>query len=168
MKVTLVAPATDIARRAGNRPKGTPYFHYYKLGIATLAGATPPEIDIEDQTIIADLPRAMLIDVKNVTTRKTFQLSKSLVNIGRGATNDVSIPRNTVSGFHATIEYRDGTYYLEDQRSRNKTLLNGREVQPFTPTRLKSGDEIIFTDNKFIFLISHQIPSGDTTIFREI
>lgn len=47
MKITLVSPATDISRRQGKRPKGTPFFHYYKLGIATLAGATPPELEVE-------------------------------------------------------------------------------------------------------------------------
>ena len=47
MKITFVAPATDVSRRRGRRPSGTPFFHYYKLGIATLAGATPPDFEIE-------------------------------------------------------------------------------------------------------------------------
>ncbi|MCZ7582648.1 MAG: hypothetical protein M5R36_04540 [Deltaproteobacteria bacterium] len=48
MKLTFVAPATDISRRPpGSRPRGTSYFHYYKLGLATVAAVTPPEIDIE-------------------------------------------------------------------------------------------------------------------------
>lgn len=70
MKLTLVAPATDTARRTGNRPKGTPYFHYYKLGIATLAGATPPEIDLEviDETIDLWDPRNHATDAVAVST----------------------------------------------------------------------------------------------------
>jgi radical SAM superfamily enzyme YgiQ (UPF0313 family) len=48
VKITLVSPATDISRRRkGARPRGTPFFHYYKLGLATMAGATPPEFQVE-------------------------------------------------------------------------------------------------------------------------
>jgi hypothetical protein len=118
-------------------------------------------------TVIANVTQAMLIDAKNVTSKKTFPLTKDVTNIGRGQTNDVTIPLKNVSGFHATIEHNDGAYFLIDQRSRNKTLLNDVELAPFTPARLKSGDEITFTDNRFIFLIANQIPSGDTTVWRD-
>jgi len=70
VKLTLVAPASDIARRTGRRPKGTSYFHYYKLGIATLAGATPPEIDLEVIDEMVDLwdPRNHSTDAVAVST----------------------------------------------------------------------------------------------------
>lgn len=55
MKITLVAPATDISRRTGRRTKGTPFFQYYKLGIATIAGATPPEFEVEAIDEFVDL-----------------------------------------------------------------------------------------------------------------
>nr|MBC8362387.1 FHA domain-containing protein [Candidatus Desulfatibia profunda] len=107
-------------------------------------------------------PQAMLIDVKNVTGKKTVLLDKSLIKIGRGVHNDVAIDQHSVSGSHATIQYKDGSYYLEDQRSKNKTRLNGEEIGPNTPIKLKSGDEIVFDIYKFIFLLEQQTPSGDT------
>lgn len=107
-------------------------------------------------------PQAMLIDVKNVTGKKTVLLDKSLIKIGRGVHNDVAIDQHSVSGSHATIQYKDGSYYLEDQRSKNKTRLNGEEISPNTPIKLKSGDEIVFDIYKFIFLLEQQTPSGDT------
>jgi len=55
VKITFVAPATDISRRTGRRPKGTPFFHYYKLGIATLAGATPSDFEVEAVDEMVDL-----------------------------------------------------------------------------------------------------------------
>lgn len=109
------------------------------------------------------MPQALLVDVKNITSKKTLILDKRMINIGRGSNNDVAIPQDTVSGFHATVECRDDTFYLEDQRSTNKTYLNGEELKPYSAKRLKSGDEIIFADYRFVFLIAYQTPAGETT-----
>jgi Mg-chelatase subunit ChlD len=109
------------------------------------------------------IPQALLVDVKNITSKKTLILDKKVTSIGRGSNNDVAIAQDTVSGFHATIEYRNDTFYLEDQRSTNKTYLNGEDIKPYSPKRLKSGDEIIFADFRFVFLIAYQTPAGETT-----
>ena len=107
-------------------------------------------------------PQAMLIDAKNITTKKTFSLSQKLTKIGREADNDVIINEETISSFHATIENRNDSFYLEDQRSKNKTFLNGEEIKPDSPKKLKSGDEIIINIYKFIFLLERQFPTGET------
>jgi pSer/pThr/pTyr-binding forkhead associated (FHA) protein len=104
----------------------------------------------------------MLIDVKNITGKKTLLLNKSVIKIGRGVHNDVAIDQHSVSGSHAAIQYKEGFFYLEDQRSKNRTRLNGEEIAPHTPTKLKSGDEIMIDIHKFIFLLEQQTPSGDT------
>ena len=108
------------------------------------------------------LPQAMLIDIKNITGGKTIMLDKAVSTIGRGVHNDVDIPKTSISGSHATIEYKTGNFFLEDQRSKNTTSLNGKAVEPFSPQKLKSGDEITFDIYKFIFLLEHQTPTGDT------
>lgn len=110
----------------------------------------------------SDLPQAMLIDIKNITGKKTIMLDKMVTTIGRGVHNDVDIPKTAISGSHATIEYKTGNFFLEDQRSKNTTSLNGKAVEPFSPQKLKSGDEITFDIHKFIFLLEHQTPTGDT------
>jgi pSer/pThr/pTyr-binding forkhead associated (FHA) protein/Mg-chelatase subunit ChlD len=142
------------------------------------SGATIINFDEESDTIIYDgadaaikesLPeddltfqRAMLVDVKSITNEKSIILKKRITRIGRGIKNDITIPKETVSGFHATIEYRDGFYCLEDQRSRNKTFLNGEAIAPNSSVKLKSGDEIMFNGCEFVFLLEDQFPSGDT------
>jgi pSer/pThr/pTyr-binding forkhead associated (FHA) protein/Mg-chelatase subunit ChlD len=108
------------------------------------------------------MPQAMLIDIKNITGKKTLILNKSVIKIGRGVHNDVAIDQHSVSGYHAAIQFKEGFFYLEDQRSKNKTRLNGEEIAPHTPTKLKSGDEIMIDIHKFIFLLEQQTPSGDT------
>jgi pSer/pThr/pTyr-binding forkhead associated (FHA) protein len=107
-------------------------------------------------------PQAMLIDVKNITTKKTFLLDKEVIKIGREVNNDVIIPEETISSFHATIVNRNDSFYLEDQRSKNKTFLNGEEIEPYSPKKLKSGDEVMINIYKFIFLLEREFPTGDT------
>ncbi|MBZ0271516.1 B12-binding domain-containing radical SAM protein [bacterium] len=56
MKITLVAPASSVSRRRpGHGPRGTSYFHYYKLGLATIAAATPAPFEIETIDEVLDV-----------------------------------------------------------------------------------------------------------------
>jgi pSer/pThr/pTyr-binding forkhead associated (FHA) protein/Mg-chelatase subunit ChlD len=130
-----------------------------EAGVESPAVIRGEEISSQDASV---MPEAMLIDVKNITGQKTLRLDKKVINIGRGVHNEVSIPQDSVSGSHAVIQYKEGFFYLEDQRSRNKTLLNGDEIAPHAPAKLKSGDEIMINIHKFIFLLEQQTPSGDT------
>ncbi|MBU0988108.1 MAG: FHA domain-containing protein [Proteobacteria bacterium] len=115
-----------------------------------------------DTKVAVDVPQAMLIDVTNITGKKTVLLHKRVTKIGRGVHNEIAIEQSSVSGSHAIIQFREGSFYLEDLRSKNKTCLNGKEITPDTPFKLKSGDEILFDIYKFIFLLEQQTPSGDT------
>lgn len=49
-----------------------------------------------------------------------------------------------VSRLHAAFSLRDGELYVEDLRSTNGTLINGFEIPPERPFRLRHGDEIEF------------------------
>lgn len=120
----------------------------------TLMRKGPPEsASSASSRIDPSIPKAMLIDVENITGKKTMPLDKTLNKIGRGSGNDIKIPKDTISGFHATIEYKDGFFYLEDQRSKNKTRLHGQEMGPNSPKKLKHGDEIMFDVYGFVFLL---------------
>jgi len=55
----------------------------------------------------------------------SIPIEKKVVKIGRDESNDIVIPMNSISSLHATIEFRNGYYYLEDHRSTNGTRLNG-------------------------------------------
>ena len=78
----------------------------------------------------------------NAVLRHTFQEGGG--TIGRESSNSWVLPHSKVSGLHAVVAHRDGTFFIED-RSRNGVYLNstknrlerGRE-QP-----LKSGDRIM-------------------------
>jgi len=173
-----IAPYSLIKLKSGDVIKINVYKFIFILPDLIPAGETvidfsgKPETHVQEATIVrgqiistrdaSGMPQAMLIDVKNITGKKTLILNKNVIKIGRGVHNDVAINQHSVSGSHAAIQYKEGSFYLEDQRSKNKTRLNGEEIAPHTPTKLKSGDEIMIDIHKFIFLLEQQTPSGDT------
>ncbi len=173
-----IAPYSPIKLKSGDVIKINVYKFIFILPDLIPAGETvidfsgKTETQVQAATIVrgqvistldaSGMPQAMLIDVKNITGKKTLILNKSVIQIGRGVHNDVAIDQHSVSGSHAAIQYKEGSFYLEDQRSKNKTRLNGEEIAPHTPTKLKSGDEIMIDIHKFIFLLEQQTPSGDT------
>lgn len=49
-------------------------------------------------------------------------------SIGRAATNSIVVDDTFASSEHATLALRGGQWWLEDQESRNGTLLNGEPI----------------------------------------
>ena len=73
-------------------------------------------------------------------------------SIGSRGKADLHIPRDTVSAYHANIEYIDKSYYLEDLNSKNGTFVQEVPVNYKQKTLLKPGDEIRFADVRYRFL----------------
>jgi len=75
--------------------------------------------------------QAELIDAENIVSKDSLSLAlnKESISIGRDSSNDIVIPKESVSSLHATIDYKNGHFYLEDHRSTNGTRLNGKEVR---------------------------------------
>jgi Mg-chelatase subunit ChlD len=109
---------------------------------------------------------AKLLDIMRASPQGVLPLSmeRDRLSVGRDDTNDIVIPRDTVSSFHATLDHREGYYYVEDHRSTNGTRLNGAVLAANEPARLKSGDRIDFADYEFRFLIPDRLPSGKTVL----
>lgn len=61
------------------------------------------------------------------------------ISIGRNQANQLVLPSQSVSGFHAQIYFEDGRYMLEDLNSTNGTFINGTKVDKRS---LQPGDEI--------------------------
>jgi len=110
------------------------------------------------------MPQAVLLDVGKAVSLEsiTLPLNKNVLRIGRDKGNDIVISKETISSFHATIEFKDGYFYLEDLRSTNGTRLNKDKLRHNDPVRLKSGDRIDFSIHEFRFLIPDQTPLGET------
>lgn len=69
----------------------------------------------------------------------TFPL-QPITSIGRSPSNTLPIPDTYASAQHTLLTWREGQWWLEDQGSRNGTLLNGMRIN--SPTVVSSGDVI--------------------------
>lgn len=110
------------------------------------------------------MPQAKLIDQQAEFFKQPVMLTKSYLTIGRAPENDIRLPRETISAFHATIKYANNGFYLEDQRSSNFTKLNGKKIAVNKPMLLKSGDLITIDVYEFQFILPHVEASGRTII----
>lgn len=65
---------------------------------------------------------------------------RPVTSIGRSQINTISIPDSYASGQHTLLAWREGQWWVEDQDSRNGTLLNGVRIDG--PTVVSTGDVI--------------------------
>lgn len=80
------------------------------------------------------------------------------LTIGRSSKNDIYISNSRVSKTHATIENRDGNWFLTDCRSTNGTYLDGVELRPGRPYQLNVNSRICFSEEAaFRFLDNHRM-----------
>lgn len=57
-----------------------------------------------------------------------FRIESALAHIGRGDHNDVRLPDASVSGSHATLLHRAGSWHLTDLGSTNGTYVDGERI----------------------------------------
>lgn len=129
-------------------------------------------IDTEESTDLAisdsssDLPspeiRASLISEQEV-----YPLIEKHTRIGRRHTNDIVIPRSTVSRTHAEIIADGDTYILRDLKSSNGVYINGVRIET---EELKNNDRITLDQYgkvSFRFEIVEQYTAIDSSNPRE-
>ena len=63
-----------------------------------------------------------------------------VTSIGRSPVNTIPLPDSYASGQHTLLTWREGQWWLEDQDSRNGTLLNDSRISG--PTVVSAGDVI--------------------------
>ncbi len=78
-----------------------------------------------------------------------FLLGQGKAIIGRSPDCDIAIDNTAISRKHASIEFKDGEYFLTDLQSSNGTFLNGERIQE--PQVLKPGDSIGIAKFNLIF-----------------
>ncbi|MFN8377061.1 MAG: FHA domain-containing protein [Anaerolineae bacterium] len=93
-----------------------------------------------------------LIDGELRGTGTGFDL-RPVTRIGRGLINTVQIDDTFVSSDHALLTLRDGRWWLEDQNSRNGTVLNGLPISQ--PTLVTDGDIIEIGSRAFRLDLAH-------------
>lgn len=94
---------------------------------------------------------ASLLVLKGNNPGQRIRLEADLMVMGRNPDCEIHIPNNAVSRQHAQINKIHENFYLEDLGSRNRTLLNGQELEVRKPIMLKDNDKIKICDWMFAF-----------------
>ena len=79
---------------------------------------------------------------------RTIELRTDSFTIGRKADNDLPIEDHTVSSHHARIVRIQSVYFVEDLKSTNGTMLNGK---PIERGQLRDTDVIAIGQHRLIF-----------------
>ena len=87
-------------------------------------------------------------------TGVTVNIDRPVFRIGKERDRvDFCITENrTISRLHATIYNRDGSCFVEDNNSTNRTYINGTPVLPDREIKLKNGDVLKLSDEEFDFI----------------
>ncbi len=80
-----------------------------------------------------------------------FEIKKETAIIGKNPKVRFCIPRDTISQFHARIEYQENKYYIEDLNSTNGTYVNDIPLNYKQRYCLSVGDSLRFADVRFHF-----------------
>lgn len=84
----------------------------------------------------------ILVITEGQLAGQRWPVDQDVLLIGRSETCDLVLPERQISRQHARLKREADGYYIEDLGSKNGTFLNGQPLMPFTPQRLKDGDEI--------------------------
>lgn len=81
-----------------------------------------------------------------------FNLEKESCVLGKNPKVKLHLNRETISQFHAKLDYKDEKYYIEDLNSTNGTFVNDEILNYKEKRQLQTGDIIRFADVKYRFL----------------
>ncbi len=87
-------------------------------------------------------PRAILKLTGPDLKTDRIDLRGEALRIGRAPDNELVLPDQQVSRYHARVFWHEGQYYVEDLGSRNGTRVNGERLTPGEPQALNPGDVI--------------------------
>jgi hypothetical protein len=95
--------------------------------------------------------RALLLYQEGTAEEQIYPFTGEVLTIGRGRDNDIQNKNDSkVSRFHCKLFRRNGSFYIEDNKSSNGTLVNGELI---TERRLFGGEEVIIGETYFRFRI---------------
>ena len=126
---------------------------------------------LEDE-VIPKSERAFLRDLNSppVLSPSKYEITQRITKIGRmkGRTGVLRVDRQTVSAQHAEIRYHDGTFFLVDTASANKTRLDeSAPLQPYVEVPLKDGRVISIADCRFEFYVPEADQAPTQVLFLD-
>lgn len=81
----------------------------------------------------------------------TYELTGDSFSIGRAGASDICLTEKAVSGEHAKLIRTPNGWTIRDEKSRNNTQLNRRDIKGKGGVKLHSGDQIRICNDYFEF-----------------
>ncbi len=106
------------------------------------------------EPVPADKPEVKLICQQGLEQGFEFVFDKSELTLGRDRLNTIPIVHRSISRKHCKFSIREGQVWVEDLKSLNGTLVNGKKI-----TRTVLADNDIIVTGEFNFLISIKTPT---------
>lgn len=105
--------------------------------------------------LLKNMTGAQVAVITRVSNGEKVQIKDSIFRIGKEKSyvNYCVTGNPTISRNHAEIEYVDGTYYIVDKNSTNKSYLGNdpTALEPEKKYPLKSGDHFKLSNEEFVF-----------------
>ncbi len=83
-----------------------------------------------------------LIGIKGENVHKKIKILGQKTTIGRSKINEVHLRHLSVSRYHASIVWQQGSFFIRDNGSSVGTYLNSRRLESNTKEKLRNGDKI--------------------------
>lgn len=78
------------------------------------------------------------------------EISASPFKIGK-ISSHLIISKETISRNHASVTVINGSYFIKDENSKNRTYVNGQMLPPYSPVELEDGDVIRLANEELVF-----------------
>ena len=139
----------ELVRNVNREDFEESFTHPFLVQATPTASVSPSQYTtsrLERERLIAGMNELLAQQVFPVAKRPGNAFTK-MINAGRAKNNDIVLPFDGVSKFHAYIEKDEatGTHRLNDAGSTNRTFVNYVELKPDNPQPLKSGDVVSFS-----------------------
>ena len=100
-----------------------------------------------------------------VASGERYLISHNQFTIGRDYNVDYRIPENIYIGKrHCTFMEANGQWYIIDNKSANKTIVNGAQIPPNTSIPIYDKTEIILANERFVFRYILKEEPNNTTM----
>ena len=134
----------------GPREAGSPHVPPSSPPVPPQGQAAPPAQQVHASTEIIQAPDAGSRIFFRHSDGWTIELADGDI-LGRVEGTHINRLGNikVISGTHARITREQGGWYIADQKSLNKTWVNGKEAEPYKQIKIKQNDVVTLANQKF-------------------
>lgn len=80
----------------------------------------------------------------------SLAITLPMMTLGRTSQNHIVIDDKNISRTHVTFFIHDDDVYIQDEKSRNGTLINEKQIPPGSKVKLKHADRILIGPHAFV------------------